>query len=179
MVDNYYYCIIIITFIIVGTDGLAFEDIRLHWEEFGYDICKICNLVSVNRKIPATWKHAIIQRNPKKNFNINDLSTLRDISLLPTLFKVFSRCLCNRLKPFVTNEILFWQIAYLNKRDRQDMIYNLMTEIVDVKCMSMRMFVAFINFADAFDSVSHKSILESLEKFNIPKVYRDLIEDLY
>ena len=87
--------------------------------------------------------------------------------------------MCNRLKPFVTNEILFWQIAYLNKRDRQDMIYNLMTEIVDVKCMSMRMFVAFINFADAFDSVSHKSILESLEKFNIPKVYRDLIEDLY
>lgn len=41
------------------------------------------------------------------------------------------------------------------------------------------MFVVFIDFANAFDSVSHKLILKSLDKFNIPKVYQDLIEHQY
>lgn len=54
-----------------------------------------------------------------------------------------------------------------------------MTEIDDFKHLSTRMYVTFIDFADAFGSVSHKFILDSLEKFNIPQVYRDLIKDLY
>ena len=39
----------------------------------------------MNRKLPNTWKHAIIQRIPKKNFDRNDLLTLRDIPSLPNL----------------------------------------------------------------------------------------------
>lgn len=45
-----------------------------------------------------------------------------------------------------------------------------MTEIDDFKFMSTRMFVIFINFADAFGSVCRKFILTSLEKFSIPRV---------
>ena len=64
-------------------------------------------------------------------------------------------------------------------QDRQDLIYNLMTKIDDFKHMITKMLVTFIEFSDAFGSVSHKFILETLEKLNIPKVYRDLIEGLY
>ena len=45
-----------------------------------------------------------------------------------------------------------------------------MTEIDDFKLMSTRMFVIFINFADAFGRVCRKFILKSLEKFSIPRV---------
>ena len=96
------------------------------------------------------WKHAIIQRIPEKNFNRNDLWTLRDISLLPTSYKVFSRCLCNRLIEFISNEVSFSQGVYLEKRDRQELIFNLITEIDDLKHLSTKMYVTFIDFADAF-----------------------------
>ena len=112
------------------------------------------------RKLPNAWKHAIIQRNPKKNFDRNDLSTLRDISLLLTLYKVFSRCLCNRITTFVSNEIAFWQRAYLEKRDRQELIFLLKIEIDDFKHLSTKMIVTFIDFTDAFGSVSHDFIFE-------------------
>ena len=59
--------------------------------------------------IPTTWKHAIIQCVPKKNFDKNDLSTLRDIRVT-CVYKVFSRCLCKRLVSFLTNESLLEQI---------------------------------------------------------------------
>ena len=78
------------------------------------------------------------------------------------------------------NKISFWERAYLNKGDQQDLIYNLIREIDDFKHSSMRMFVTFIDAAYAFgSSVAHKLILQSSEMFNTPKVYHDLIKDLY
>ena len=65
----------------------------------------------------------------------------------------------------------FWKKAYLEKRDRQELIFNLITEIDDLKHLSTKMYVTFIDFADAFGSVSHEFIFDSLEKFNIPETY--------
>ena len=90
-----------------------------------------------------------------------------------------SRCLCNRLIEFISNEISFWQRVYLEKRDRQELIFNLITEIYDLKHLSTKMYVTFIDFADAFGSVSHEFIFDSLERFNIPETYCTLIKDLY
>ena len=80
---------------------------------------------------------------------------------------MFSRCLCNRLIEFISNEISFWQRAYLEKRDRQELIFNLITEIDDLKHLSTKMYVTFIDFAGAFSSVSHGFIFDSLQRFNI------------
>ena len=93
--------------------------------------------------------------------------------------KVFSRCLCNRLIEFISNEISFWQGAYLEKRDRQEFIFNLITETDNLKYLSTKIYVTFTDFADAFGSVSHEFIFDSLEKFNIPETYCPLIKDLY
>ena len=73
----------------------------------------------------------------------------------------------------------FWKKAYLEKRDRQELIFNLITEIDDLKHLSTKMYVTFIDFADAFGSVSHEFIFDSLEKFNIPETYCTLIKDIY
>ena len=132
------------------------------------------------KRFPDTWKSAIIQRIPKKTFTPTDLTTLRDISLLPTLYKIFSVCLCERLSPYIQTEIAFWQRAYyLKKRDRQDLIFNLLTEIDDFKHLSTKFYLGFIDFADAFGSLDHNFIFKTLESFDIPHVYCVLIENLY
>ena len=150
-----------------GIDGVRYEDIKNNWEEHGKDIVRLFNTILTNKKFPISWKRAIIQRIPKKNFNRNDLSTLRDISLLTTLYKVFLRCLWNRLIEFTSNEISFWQRTYLEKRDRQELIFNLITEIDDLKDLSTKMYVTFIDFA--FGSVSHEFIFDSLGGLIYPK----------
>ena len=160
-------------------NGVRYEDIKNNWEENREDIVRLFNIILTNKKFPISWKHAIIQRIPKKNFNKNDLSTLRDISLLPTSYKVFSRCLCNRLIEFISNEISSWQRAYLEKHVRQELIFSLITKIDDLKHLSTKMYVTFIDFADVFGSVSHEFIFDSLKSFNIPETYYTLIKDIY
>ena len=64
-------------------------------------------------------------------------------------------------------------------RSDKELIFNIMTEIDDFKHISTRIFIAFIDFADAFGSVTHKFIFETLKQFDIPHAYCVLIENLY
>ena len=149
-------------------------------DEMKYGVAYKKKCVSlINGKISSYWKHALISRTPKKDFNEDDLSTLRDISLLPTLYKIFSKVLCQRIIPYISNKIAFWQRAYLQTRDRQELIYCLKTAIDDFKRISAKFYIVFIDFADAFGSVIHNYIFESLDEFGIPYPYLRIIEDIY
>ena len=64
-----------------GADGVTYEDMKEMFSENGYVFVNILNVMLVNLRIPTSWKKSIAQRIPKKNFSINDLSTLRDVSL--------------------------------------------------------------------------------------------------
>ena len=118
-------------------------------------------------------------KNSEKNFTIEDLSTLRDISLLPVCYKILSKAICNRIIPIISIKIDFWQRAFLNKRDRQELIYTLKTAFDDFRHKSTKFTSVFIDFADAFGSVNHQFLFEALQCFDIPDIYDCLIEDLY
>ena len=49
----------------------------------------------------------------------------------------------------------------------------------DFRHMSTKFNVVFIDFADAFGSINHEFMFETLRKFEIPVMYSCLIEDLY
>ena len=115
----------------------------------------------------------------KENFDRNDLLTMIDTSLLPTLNKVFSHCLCNQIITFISNEIAFWQRAYLEKRDQEELIFLLKTKIDNFKHLSTKMIVTLIDFTDAFGSASHDFIFECFERFNVPRTCIEIIKDLY
>ena len=42
---------------------------KVNWGEYGNNILRLFNIILVNRKRPNTCKHAIMQCNPKKNFD--------------------------------------------------------------------------------------------------------------
>ena len=82
-----------------GLDGVVYEDIKREFSSIKTDIVGIFNTSLKNRKVPSEWKHDIVQRIPKKNYNPEDLTTLRDISLSSVIYKLFSRCIINRILP--------------------------------------------------------------------------------
>ena len=107
-----------------GYDGVRYEDLKENLDDIDTEICNVLNSLITFRKTPRTWKHALIRRNPKKKYDPNDLSTLRDISLLPTFYKLFAKCLVNRILPkIIDTSVRFWQRAYIKERDRQELIY--------------------------------------------------------
>ena len=61
----------------------------------------------------------------------------------------------------------------------QELIFTLKSAIDDFCHMSTKFYLIFIDFADAFGSVNHTFMFETLRLFNIPDIYNCLIEDLY
>ena len=133
----------------------------------------------INHCLSSYWKEAVIERIPKKNFTIEDLSTLCDISLLSVCYKILSKAICNEIILIILSKIDFWQQAFLNKSDCQELIYTLKTAIEDFHHKSTKFTSVFIDFAYAFGSVNHQFLFETLQLFDIPDIYNCLIEDLY
>ena len=162
-----------------GVDGVFYEDLKKMFPNYGHVLTNILNIMLINQRISTSWKHSVIQLISKKNFTEEDLSTLRDISLLPTCYQILSKVLCKRIILYISNVVPFWQRAFLRKRDRQELIFTLKAEMDDFRHKSTKFIIVFIDFADAFGSVKHEFIFETLSRFGIPEKYACLIEDLY
>ena len=99
-----------------GIDGVRYEDYKDNFESSKANLAMCFNINKRFKKLPRSLKHALLRRAPKKNYKENDLSTLRDISLLPTAYKIFAKCLVNRLLPIVVDTAVhFWQRAYIKE----------------------------------------------------------------
>ena len=100
---------------------MRYEDYKKNSSKTNVEVSKNLTIVKKFKKAPPGWKHALIRRNTKKNYNPDDLTTLRDILLLPTIHNIFAKCLSNQILPNIVGlAINFWQRAYIKKRDWQN-----------------------------------------------------------
>ena len=123
---------------------------KIHATNICHVLVNIMNVILINHRLSCHWKEAITQRIPKKNFNIEDQSTLRDISLLPVCYEVLSKAICNRIIPIISNKIDVLNRTYLNKTDRQELIFLLKTAIDDFRHKSKNIYISFHRFCRRF-----------------------------
>ena len=162
-----------------GYDEVRYEDLKENLDDIDTEICNVLNSLITFRKRPRTWKHALIRRSPKKKYDPNDLSTLRNISLLPTFYKLFAKCLVNRILPkIIDTSVRFWQRAYIKERDRQELIFLLKTAIDDFRHISSKFYTIFVDFRDAFGSLNQDYLIRTLLNSDIAKGYCEIIADI-
>ena len=153
-----------------GKDGVFYKDLRDKWDKIQDEVTSICNVLFINRR----------ERIPKNNYDPEDLTTLSDISLLPCLYKVFIKCIVERIKStIIEHTIGYWQRAYISKRDRQELIFCLKTAIDDFRHSNSRFYALFVDFRDAFGSISQESLIKSLLECGIERTYCYIIADIY
>lgn len=144
-------------------------------------LAQIFNVCLFNSRVPDSWKGALIHRIPKKDNVPDDPSTWRDISLLPTVYKVFMKCLLARILPWLTeNGILSsCQKAYISRQGMNEHVFCLKTGIDDFKHDSSKFYAVFLDFRDAFGTLPHNVMLHALKEVNLPQTYIDIIANVY
>ena len=91
-------------------DEVTYKDLKEHWNKNYNEYTDLLNVIIYYQKLPRGWKHELVQCFSKKRFDPDDLSTCKDISLLPCLYKVFVKCLVARIRsPVANNYIDYWQ----------------------------------------------------------------------
>ncbi len=159
-----------------GSDGVTYENLKATRQTSCYILKSIFNTCLINGKVPSSWKGA-----PKKDNVPEDPSTWRDISLLPSVYKVFMKCLLSRILPWLVDAGILSnkQKAYIERQGMNEHFFCLKTAIDDFKHESDKLYIVFLDFRDAFGALPHRVMIDALEEIQLPKIYVDIIKDVY
>ena len=114
-----------------GSDGVTYETLKATRRTSCHIVKSILNTCLLNGKVPSSWKGALIHRIPKKDNVPEDPSTWRDISLLPSVYKVFMNCMLSRILPWLvdTGILSNKQTAYIGQQGMNEHVFCLKTAI--------------------------------------------------
>ena len=132
-------------------------------------------------KYPIQWAKAIIVPIHKSGSHDNP-NNYRGISLLSCISKCFTTILNKRLYNWLENEskIVENQAGFRKNYSTTDNIFTL--HAIVQNCLSKKgkkLYVAFVDFKKAFDSVNHAKLLEVLQNEGIGGKFLRILNSMY
>ena len=135
-------------------------------------------ILSLQAGPPNSWKQSMIkvlfkkgERDAAKNY--------RPISIIPILYKLFSRMLCNRLTVHIAKHQDVEQAAYRKGFSTEDHLLAASLLIEKSREFNYPLWIALVDFEKAFDMVSHDELWEVLTKQGVPSQLVMLLRSLH
>ena len=129
-------------------------------------------------KVPQKFKDALIVVLYKKNSRL-DCGNYRPISLLSHIYKLFISIIANRVKNDLYASFPASQAAYQPGRGTIEQIFALEQIIEKAIEFNNPVFIVFIDFTKAFDSIKLGCLWKLLGETSINKRYIKLLKSTY
>ena len=161
-----------------GNDGIHPELLKKGGEELLQTLTEIITESWRNKEIPQDWKDAQLVTIFKKG-DRRICGNYRGISLLSIPGKVFARILLNRLTKLAEQFLPEAQCGFRAGRGTSDMIFSLRQ--IQEKCIeqNMPLYMIFVDFTKAFDTVNRTTMWKVLRKLGCPDQFTTLISSLH
>ena len=162
----------------VGEDGIAIEMIEV-MEEWGVEvITRLVNSIYDTGQIPGAMKRSIFVTMPKKAGAI-DCDKFRTISITSQLCKIVLRIVLCRIKNTITSEISDEQYGFMKGKGTNNAIFVL--RMLGERSIEMQkdIFLCFIDYEKAFDTVRHMDLLTVLSRLQMGGKEMRIIRNLY
>jgi hypothetical protein len=164
-----------------GTDGIVAEMLKGGNSEVLSFLVKLYNKVFNSGIYPDDWSKAIVVPIHKKG-NTEQTDNYRGISLINTVSKCYSNILNKRLYTWLeeNNKITENQAGFRQQYSTADQIFNLYAAIQKGMCKKgSKVYVAFVDFRKAFDSVNRTKLLNTIYKEGIMGKFFCAIKAMY
>ena len=162
----------------LGPDSINIELLEA-LEEFGVDqITKILNNIYETSQRPEDLSKSIFIALPKKAGAI-ECELHRTISLMSHLTKILLRIILNRTRNKTGPEIAQEQCGFVAGKGTTNAIYILRTVIERSIEAQQDLYLCFIDFSKAFDTVKHDKLIQMLQDINIDGKDLQLIKNMY
>lgn len=161
-----------------GPDGIQNEALKAGAILLSRPLMYLFNKVLNIGQVPIQWKRSDIILIYKKG-DPQDISNYRPISLLSSVYKLFTSILQSRLSPQIDNYQPVEQAGFRSGFSTTDHIQVLQQVMEKYKEFNKPLYIAFIDYAKAFDTISHDAIWEALNKCYINENYVRVLKDIY
>ena len=136
------------------------------------------NMVWTKEEVPEDWQKGIIIKLPKKG-DLSECGNWRGINLLSVPGKVFCRVLLHRIKASIERILREEQAGFRGGRSCVDQIFVLRTIIEQSLEWNSSLYINFIDFEKAFDSVHHTTLWNILRSYGFPSKVINILSSMY
>ena len=161
-----------------GHDGINIKVLKAIKEYIIAPLTHLCNISLITGKVPNELKIAkVIPMHKKGKQNV--LGSYRPIFVLPAVSKVYERLVCNRIFKFIDDHNILYnhQFGFKKNHSTYLAINALVTKFHESAESSEFMLGLFIDLSRAFDTISHKILLDKLYKYGIRGIALEWVRD--
>ena len=164
----------------VGIDIVSNEMLKASGQFLTDIYCQLFNAILQNSHYPKSWKTGMIV-NLFKDGNACDPNNYRGLTINSCLGKVFNSVINNRLIEFLdkNNIIDNKQIGFKRKARTSDHIFIVNALIQKYRKNKEHLYMCFVDFKKAFDSVWHLALKLKLLEYGISGKFYDIIDNMY
>ena len=160
-------------------EGIVAELLREGGEELLDVLAQIfTEVLRPGANVPSSWSSSSIRVLFKKG-DRKIPGNYRPVCIIPILYKLFSRVVCERIKETLLAEQAEDQAGFRPGYGCEDHLFTITLLAEKSREFNVPLWIAAIDFSKAFDSISHRSIFEALREHNVPLAYIDVLTRLY
>ena len=161
-----------------GVDDIDAEMLKVDLELAAGYLCSLSEHVRENMKVPDDWKKAMIVKVPKKG-DLSKYDNFREISLLSVPTKVLSRVVIERIKEGIDAKLRCEHSGFRSGRGTIEEVFILRNIIEQSIEWQAPLYINFVDFTKAFDSLDRSRLWNILRPYGIPSELVDLIRAMY
>ncbi|KAL9979771.1 hypothetical protein ACROYT_G017482 [Oculina patagonica] len=161
-----------------GQDQLNAELFKCHPELAAEILLPLFAKVWNGEGIPSDWSKGVIIPIPKKG-TLSDCNNWRGITLLSLPSKIYCKVTVKRLSLAVNEVLRQEQAGFRKDRDCTEHIFSLRNIIEQCHEWQRGLYINFIDFQKAFDSVHRESLWSILRAYGIPAHIVRVIKQFY
>lgn len=141
-------------------------------------LTRIYNYILKTECIPSQWTKSIIILLHKKG-DRNIIENYRPISLMSNIYKVFSKLILKRLSRIMDEQQPMEQAGFRAGFSTTDHMHVIKQLIEKCQEYGKVLYIAFVDYSKAFDSINHNSLWGALIQQGVPKKYIRIIKNIY
>ena len=161
-----------------GPDGIPIELLKAGGPETLNAMHQICTGIWETGDWPEEWVSSTFIPIPKKG-DLSQCTNYRTISLVSHASKVLLKIILNRIQAKTEQEIAPEQAGFRPGRGTREQITNLRIIMAKLKEHNQPLYMCFIDFQKAFDSVRHEQLWWTMLDMGYPPHLVSLLSKLY
>ena len=163
-----------------GHDRISYEFYKNAPHCFLEEILQLFNFIFLREQIPYSFLQSIIVPLFKKG-DINIVSNYRGLSLLDSIYKLFTGILLDRINDwiFYNNVLNEFQSGFRKGYSTVDNLFNL-TSIININfSQNKKTYAFFVDFTAAFDMIPRNSLFYKLSSLGLSQKMLSILQLLY
>lgn len=161
-----------------GNDGLQNEMFKYGMQELTPTLTNLFNSVLHSNDIPTQWLNSTITLLHKKG-DRGDINNYRPISGMSLNYTIFSKCVYQRMKTTLNSHQPREQAGFRSGYSTTDHIHTINQIIEKSTEYQIPVYLVFIDFSKAFDTLEHNFIWEALLSQGVHEHYVHILSKIY